>query len=152
MQYSDPVHRKAFSFYQTKSSSLNFYSVILVSPTNKILLLHRVHTSSAFPSAYVFPGGNLSAFQDGEIPAADSPARHLDSDVYRRAAIRETFEESGILLAKRHKHDTHLIAVRNSKRERVRKAVHANELKLTDWLAERGAELDIGMHRARIVS
>ena len=64
--------------------------------------------------------------------------------MYRRAAIRETFEECGILLAKRHKDDAHLITVRDSKRERIRKAVHANEVKLTDWLTEIGAEPDIG--------
>ncbi|RMD39371.1 hypothetical protein DV735_g5760, partial [Chaetothyriales sp. CBS 134920] len=42
-------------------------SVILISPTNTVLLLHRKQTSSAFPSAHVFPGGNLDA-SDGELP------------------------------------------------------------------------------------
>lgn len=119
--------------------------MILVSPTNQILLLHRVQTSSAFPSAYVFAGGNLSAEQDGEIPDVNDPLRHVDSEVYRRAAIRETFEESGILLVKRHKHDQHLIQVRDSKRERVRKEIHSNERNFFEWVRELGAEPDIGI-------
>lgn len=59
--------------------------IILVSPTNQVLLLHRVHTSSAFPSAHVFPGGNLSAFHDidGGFPLPGDVARHEDSLTYR---------------------------------------------------------------------
>lgn len=59
--------------------------IILLSPTNQVLLLHRVHTSSAFPSAHVFPGGNLSAFHDidGDFPLPGDVARHEDSLTYR---------------------------------------------------------------------
>ncbi len=45
-------------------------SIILVSPTNQVLLLRRVKTSTSFASAHVFPGGNLSDFHDGAVPAA----------------------------------------------------------------------------------
>ena len=113
--------------------------------------MHRVQTSSAFPSAYVFPGGNLSTEQDGEIPDVDSTFRHIDSEVYRRAAIRETFEESGILLVKRHRQDQHLIQVRDSKLERVRKEVHSNQRNFFDWIREIGAEPDIGDFEMSIV-
>ena len=75
-------------------------SVLLVSPQNQFLLLQRVKQSSSFASAHVFPGGNVSTFHDGEMPGPESPDRHVDSDVYRMAAIRETFEESGIILAR----------------------------------------------------
>ena len=74
----------------------------------------------------------------------DDPLRHVDSEVYRRAAIRETFEESGILLVKRHKQDQQLIQVRDSKRERIRKEVHSNQRKFFDWVHELGAEADLG--------
>jgi len=74
-------------------------SIILVSPSNRILLIHRVRTSSAFPSAHVFPGGNVSA-ADGYIPASGID-RHRDNVAYRTGAIRELFEEAGILLARR---------------------------------------------------
>lgn len=75
-------------------------STIVVSQSNKVLLLHRYKTSSAFPSAHVFPGGNLDP-SDGKLPEDDTdPARHLDSIAYRTGAIRELFEEAGVLLAR----------------------------------------------------
>ncbi|KAI7321929.1 hypothetical protein KC315_g8981, partial [Hortaea werneckii] len=69
-------------------------SVLLVSPNNQVLLLQRVKQSTSFASAHVFPGGNVSTFHDGEPPAPEYPERHEDSEIYRLAAIRETFEES----------------------------------------------------------
>ena len=37
-------------------------SVLLISPQNEILLLHRVSHSSSFAAAHVFPGGHLDAY------------------------------------------------------------------------------------------
>ena len=128
-------------------------SVLLISPTNQILLLHRVQTSSSFPSAHVFPGGTLSAKHDGEIPAPDSPLRHEDGEAYRLAAIRETFEESGILLAKNKKTGRLLTEVGDEEREEGRKAVHGGKVKFTEWLAEKGGVADTGAHaHTRILS
>ena len=121
-------------------------SVLLISPTNQILLLHRVQTSSSFPSAHVFPGGTLSAKHDGEIPAPDSPLRHEDGEAYRLAAIRETFEESGILLAKNKKTGRLLTELGDEEREEGRKAVHGGKVKFTEWLAEKGGVADTGAH------
>lgn len=118
-------------------------SVLLISPTNQILLLHRVRTSSSFPSAHVFPGGTLSAKHDGEIPAPDSPLRHEDGEAYRLAAIRETFEESGILLAKNKKTGRLLTELGDMEREEGRKAVHGGKVKFIEWLAEKGGVADI---------
>jgi 8-oxo-dGTP pyrophosphatase MutT (NUDIX family) len=124
------------------SLTLLVSSVILISPQNQILLLRRVQTSSSFASAHVFPGGNISPFHDGEPPASQDAARHNDSHVYRMAAIRETFEESGILLAKtRH---GRLLHVDEEEREKVRKLVHADKFKFEDWLEEKGAKADLG--------
>ncbi|KAK4968115.1 hypothetical protein LTR66_011877, partial [Elasticomyces elasticus] len=117
-------------------------SVLLISPQNQILLLHRVRTSSAFPSAHVFPGGNLSAHHDGPIPPPDSPQRHLDSDVYRLGAIRETFEESGILLA-RNGGFGRLIEVPDEEREEGRRLVHEGGVEFGKWLAGKGGRADV---------
>ncbi|KAF1982544.1 hypothetical protein K402DRAFT_397450 [Aulographum hederae CBS 113979] len=117
-------------------------SVLLISPTNQVLLLHRVQTSSAFPSAHVFPGGNVSTYHDGEPPAPDHPNRHEDGEVYRYAAIRETFEESGILLAKNNGFGR-LIEVEDGEREAGRKLVHKNEVPFKTWLAKKGGRADI---------
>lgn len=99
-------------------------------------------TSSSFPSAHVFPGGNLSAKQDGAIPAPDSPERHRDSEVYRIGAIRECFEESGILLAR----DSagNMLTIEDAEKEEARTAIHANKLNFIDWVKSKGGEVDIG--------
>lgn len=117
--------------------------MILVSPSNQVLLLHRVQTSSAFPSAHVFPGGNVSAFHDGLVPPPDHPSRHVDGEAYQLAAIRETFEESGILLACNNS-SGRLIEVPDMEREAGRKVIHNDEIPFRQWLARKGARPDIG--------
>ncbi|KJZ76112.1 hypothetical protein HIM_04568 [Hirsutella minnesotensis 3608] len=114
-------------------------SVVLLSPTNEVLLLHRVQSSTSFASAHVFPGGNLDAFHDGPVPAPDSPARHVDGPAYRMAAVRECFEETGILLAKRH---GLLVNLPAEERDAARRRIHANEVAFGDWLASLGAVAD----------
>ncbi|KAJ1330901.1 IMP dehydrogenase [Microdochium nivale] len=119
-------------------------SVVLLSPTNQILLLRRVKTSSSFPSAHVFPGGNLSAFHDGEIPPPGDPKRHHDSLPYRLASIRETFEESGILLARpTGAKDGPLLSLPVAERDRARRAIYKSEVRFIDWLKSVGGEPDI---------
>ena len=117
-------------------------SVLLVSPTNQVLLLQRVKQSSSFPSAHVFPGGNVSEAHDGRVPPTDSQQRHADSEVYRMAAIRECFEESGILLA-RNNGFGRLIEVPQSEREEGRKAIHSNKITFPKWLAQKGGRADV---------
>jgi 8-oxo-dGTP pyrophosphatase MutT (NUDIX family) len=117
----------------------------LISPANEILLLHRVRTSSSFPSAHVFPGGNLSASQDGDIPSVADPRRHVDGPAYRLGAIRECFEESGILLAKRNDGSGGILEVAEDIREQARKDIHAGKLKFGDWVKSQGGIVDTGM-------
>jgi 8-oxo-dGTP pyrophosphatase MutT (NUDIX family) len=127
-----------FAFQSTDDSS----SVLLISPENYILLLRRVQTSSSFASAHVFPGGNISPFHDGDPPAPEDASRHHDSEVYRMAAVRETFEESGILLARTK--DGRLLEVDEEERVKVRKLVHGDKIKFEDWLEEKDAKADLG--------
>lgn len=91
----------------------------------------------------MFPGGNLSA-QDGECPPAEDIKRHEDSPAYRRAAIRELFEESGILLAK--DASKKMLAVGEEEREKGRKAIHSHQVTFSQWLQglDATAEPDIG--------
>lgn len=91
----------------------------------------------------MFPGGNLSASQDGEIPASTDSKRHVDGPAYRMGAIRECFEESGILLARR-KGSNDLLDVEESVREKARKDIHAGKLKFRDWVEEIGGIADTG--------
>lgn len=116
-------------------------SVVLLSPSNEILLLHRVKTSTSFASAHVFPGGNVDPFHDGDVPPEGNPDRHRDGLAYRLCAIRETFEESGILLAKK---DGQLVQVPEKEREEARKQIHSRKVKFGDWLDSIGAKADTG--------
>ncbi|EAU29722.1 conserved hypothetical protein [Aspergillus terreus NIH2624] len=109
-------------------------SVILVSPKNEILLLHRVKTSTSFASAHVFPGGNLDA-QDGPCPPPEDQKRHEDAPWYRNAALRELFEESGILLA-RDQSTGKLLAVPEREREQGRRAIHQGKITFDKWLKQ----------------
>lgn len=129
-------------------------SIILLSPTNQVLLLHRVQTSTAFASAHVFPGGNLSAFHDGAIPAPEDAARHADGLPYRLGAIRETFEESGILLARRAGGNGNgaLLNLPVSERDRARKAIYENEISFGAWLESVGGVADTGMLASRSIA
>lgn len=105
--------------------------------------MHRVRTSSSFPSAHVFPGGNLSA-QDGNIPAPGSDGRHRDGPAYRVGAIRECFEESGLLLARKKGDGGGLLEVKEEEREQGRKDVHTGKIQFTEWVEQRGGLLDTG--------
>ncbi|KAI3328194.1 hypothetical protein F4824DRAFT_493375 [Ustulina deusta] len=117
-------------------------SIILVSPTNQVLLLRRVKTSTSFASAHVFPGGNLSDFHDGAVPPAGDARRHEDSLAYRLGAIRETFEESGILLARKGSKDGPLLNLPTSERDEARKAIYANGISFGKWLESVGGVAD----------
>ncbi len=73
----------------------------------------------------------------------ESAARHEDGEVYRLAAVRETFEESGILLA-RNNGFGRLIEVEDGEREEGRKRVHGGEVGFVEWLAGKGGRADVG--------
>lgn len=107
-----------------------------------------MQTSTAFASAHVFPGGNLSDFHEGELPPLESPEAHRDSEAYRLAAVRETFEESGILLA-RSQEGGRLLDVSEQVREAGRKEVHANRVKFAKWLGSVGGVPDLRQFTSR---
>ncbi|KAK8003288.1 hypothetical protein PG989_003007, partial [Apiospora arundinis] len=120
-------------------------SIILLSHTNQVLLLRRVKTSRSFASAHVFPGGNLSEFHDGPVPPVGDLARHQDSQAYRLGAIRETFEESGILLARKKGavgDGSELLVLSAQERDEARKAIYNNKITFTDWLDSVGGVAD----------
>ena len=116
-------------------------SILLISPANHILLLQRVSSSSAFASAHVFPGGHCSP-QDGALPPSSDPRHHEDSPPYRHAAIRECFEESGILLARKRDDPQELVELDESERDEGRRAVHAEEIRFAEWVERKGGRMD----------
>ena len=68
--------------------------------------------------------------------------RHEDGEVYRLGAIRECFEESGILLARRSDDPGRLLELSDQDREDGRHAVHLNSANFKDWLTARGGVPD----------
>jgi 8-oxo-dGTP pyrophosphatase MutT (NUDIX family) len=100
-----------------------------------------VKTSTSFPSAHVFPGGNVSEKHDGRAPGPQEPGRHIDGPAYRIAAIRETFEESGILCA--YTDSGRLVEVSEEEREEGRKLIHAGKVPFLDWLSQKGGKPDV---------
>ncbi len=70
----------------------------------EVLMTRRSDTASFAPGAYVFPGGALDASDGSERALALSRVRESQGDEQRAfsvAAIREAFEELGVLLAYR---------------------------------------------------
>ncbi|KAK0229039.1 NUDIX hydrolase domain-like protein [Armillaria fumosa] len=58
-------------------------SLVIINKRNEVLLVHRNPKASTFAGVHVFPGGNYDPKQDTSLPMT---------------AIRETFEESGLLV------------------------------------------------------
>jgi 8-oxo-dGTP pyrophosphatase MutT (NUDIX family) len=78
-------------------------------PDAEVYMLRRLQTMAFAPGAYVFPGGSVDeADSDGGHGWAGPPAEHFAgplglppdrAQALIRAAVRETFEECGVLLA-----------------------------------------------------
>lgn len=67
----------------------------------EVLMTRRSATASFAPGAYVFPGGGIDALDAQSHPAADRRAMQDDLHLTQAiAAIRESFEELGVLLAR----------------------------------------------------
>ncbi|KAL8971478.1 MAG: hypothetical protein Q9197_003249 [Variospora fuerteventurae] len=128
-------------------------SILLISPANEILLLRRVKQSTSFASAHVFPGGHIDA-QDGPLPPLHGDVRlHEDGAAYRVGAIRECFEESGILLARRRRGEseeeeeepsssTLLLQLDEQEKDAGRRAIHGKEVGFQEWVRTHGGVLD----------
>ncbi len=68
----------------------------------EVLMTRRSSSASFAPGAQVFPGGGVDEADAAAHPQALRRAGHSDSDLtHAIAAIRESFEELGVLLARR---------------------------------------------------
>ena len=113
-------------------------------------MLRRKATMAFAAGAYVFPGGSVDPRDaEGEIGwAGPSPAEWgrvfgVSADLGRElvcAAVRETFEESGVLLAGPEA-DTVVADTRDESWEEDRKALISHTLSLAEMLDRRGLVL-----------
>lgn len=118
-------------------------SVILLNSKNEVLLLQRIRHASSFAAAHVFPGGALSTYHEGPISDAEK-LQHPDADQYRHAAIRETFEESGILLAREAgSSNSSLLSLPQTDLAAARLLIHDDKIKFSDWLQSVGGRPDL---------
>jgi len=93
-------------------------SLLLLTATNRILLLRRPRTSRSYPNAHVFPGG-MAAYADTSL---------------RMTALRETFEETGLLL-------TTTAPPASLNLRAMQSAVHANAAIFEEQIASAGLRL-----------
>ncbi|KAF8205753.1 NUDIX hydrolase domain-like protein [Mycena galopus ATCC 62051] len=89
-------------------------SLVIINGRNEVLFVHRNPEARSFAGVHVFPGGNFDAAQDPSLAIT---------------AIRETFEEAGILLASG---NTPSDAVLDSARHEI----HAGKTPFQTFLAE----------------
>ncbi|KAK6520033.1 hypothetical protein TWF506_000324 [Arthrobotrys conoides] len=100
-------------------------SLVLLDAQNRILLTHRTSTIGSFANAHVFPGGN----QDAKDTSPEF------------CAIRETFEETGVLLTNPPPPSSLLPQF-----PQIRKDIHSrsHSLSFGQFLEENGLEADVG--------
>ncbi|RVD87012.1 uncharacterized protein DFL_005261 [Arthrobotrys flagrans] len=99
-------------------------SLVLLDSQNRILLTHRTSTIGSFANAHVFPGGN----QDPKDTSLEF------------CAIRETFEETGVLLTKPQPPSSLVPSF-----PQIRRDIHSrtHSLYFNQFLEENGLEADV---------
>jgi 8-oxo-dGTP pyrophosphatase MutT (NUDIX family) len=118
-------------------------TVVLLRPLLRVYLIRRVRTMAFAANMYVFPGGTVDP-RDTDVDWV-APAHRLGlPDAQARAvacaAVREVFEETGVLLAGRSADDV-LPDVSTPDWEEARRAVEAREVAFADVLRERNLVL-----------
>jgi 8-oxo-dGTP pyrophosphatase MutT (NUDIX family) len=103
----------------------------------EILLLKRHRSSGFVPGAYVFPGGRVDdADADVKWPGTTEPAPE-----YWVAAVREVFEETGVLLARDGAGSWSTDASSDERLEALREQLMQGTAALAYVLSARGLEL-----------
>lgn len=92
----------------------------------EVFMVERHHKIGFAAAARVFPGGRVD---DSDNAMADDI-----KEAFRVAAIRETFEESGILLARPHGSSALIAPDHLSKLQAARPAVNSGEIQFADLL------------------
>lgn len=125
-------------------------TLVLARPASdafEVLLLKRSARSSFMANVYVYPGG---AVDDADTQLAESalirgtrPAwKDIENRVHAIAAIRECFEEAGVLLARR-RADGLRASPTLEETEELRRALHAGSLGFAEVLQRLEYELDL---------
>lgn len=134
----------------TPPKALASASVLLLrdhSPAPEVFMVQRHHQIDFATGALVFPGGKVEADdRDPRLrqrsPGADDLA---DEELaYRAAAVRETFEEAGVLLASERGQKTPIGASRRAELDtRYRDSLQAGRTTLADMVEKENLELRV---------
>ncbi|OBZ69108.1 putative nudix hydrolase 7 [Grifola frondosa] len=101
-------------------------SVVIVNAQNEVLLVQRNPKSQSFAGAHVFPGGNYDSTQDNSLQIT---------------AIREVFEETGLLLASSTGSNA---TPSDAQLDEARESIHAQKQLFQDFLSRFHMEADVG--------
>ncbi len=121
-------------------------TVMLVrdAPGFEVLMVRRHHEIEFASGALVFPGGKVEAADGEEAWGPDAigwDALAPTERAFRICAVREAFEESGILIARHPSDPAHPIGPRAAA---GRDAVARGEVGFRDFVAGLGLRLDLG--------
>ncbi|PFH54250.1 hypothetical protein AMATHDRAFT_72755 [Amanita thiersii Skay4041] len=103
-------------------------SLVIVNNKNEILLVHRNPLARTFGGVHVFPGGNHDKKQDASLKVT---------------AIRETFEEAGLLLASPINPALSGPSIPQSEFDHARRAIHSQSLFFQDFLESHKLKPDV---------
>jgi 8-oxo-dGTP pyrophosphatase MutT (NUDIX family) len=101
----------------------------------EVFMVKRHEGMDYLGDALVFPGGRVDKADMALAQQHESFGLSHDEMQYRIAAVRETFEEAGILFARPAGSADLISAARLAKLEDARKEIHANAEKLGELLA-----------------
>jgi 8-oxo-dGTP pyrophosphatase MutT (NUDIX family) len=107
----------------------------------EVLLLKRHRSSGFVPGAYVFPGGRVDA-ADADVPWPGGTSEPPGE--YWIAAVREIFEETGVLLARTEAGAWSWAGAESLSLERWREQLMEESAALADVLADQQLTLDSG--------
>ena len=114
-------------------------TILLLRPGNKsleVFMVVRHHQIDFASGALVFPGGKADPqdFEDSLIPHLQGAAKDTDMRAAQISAIREAFEECGILLAREVGSDDIISAERLQSLQEQREPMNKGEVTLLEFL------------------
>jgi len=114
------------------------------------VLLVRRHSKASFGASHAFPGGlhedvdaDVADLCDGCTESAACDCLGIDTEglKYYSAAIRELFEETGVLLARRNSAEGVATLVENNDFDEARHRIHSGELSWRSFLLQHDLRL-----------
>ncbi|KAJ7217156.1 hypothetical protein GGX14DRAFT_602255 [Mycena pura] len=96
-------------------------SVMIINSRSEVLFVHRNPVARSFGGVHVFPGGNFDKAQDASLAVT---------------AIRETFEEAGLLIASGPTLSDDVL-------DAARDAIHAGKIPFQTFLSQHGLSADV---------